>query len=376
MNWRSYFAFHVAFIALVFSLFVSSYSTSQAREINIASITARSIAAFPSCSRWRVTGVCFFLRCTLAGCSIRESIKVGHYNADAVVTVYNEIGETPWTEMRLTYGFVQKLEARLFSSLIGVRLGGHGNGTEGTTKRDHRNLIFREAEVIGNPAVFTINSMISALGVACPSGADPYQPYLFSVEDFVAWRSVLPDFTPGTNIPGSALITADLVGSAFELEDGEAFKRFFRDLGEDSPLNSWGNVFPRTGFVHQSEEAKAAALIAQRAGNIVTQADQPHVYNQIPEKTTAFSGPTAYRVIPPGELKEADFKTGMWQPLAPNASNSCDVFGKNDLTSTRSWADGKNDDGGDYAYILWRPYQCCQKKGQRFLYEINFMDYP
>ena len=43
-------------------------------------------------------------------------------------------------------------------------------------------------------------------------------------------------------------------------------------------MQTWGGVYPRTGWTTQAEEPKAAAINAQRAGDIVTRAGQPHVY--------------------------------------------------------------------------------------------------
>jgi hypothetical protein len=54
--------------------------------------------------RWMPVGVCFWLRCSGTGCSVRTSLKVGHYNPDLVVSVYNELGGNPWAEIRATLG--------------------------------------------------------------------------------------------------------------------------------------------------------------------------------------------------------------------------------------------------------------------------------
>jgi len=34
------------------------------------------------------------------------------------------------------------------------------------------------------------------------------------------------------------------------------------------------------------------------------------------------------------------------------------------------------DKGGDYVWNLWRPYKCCQRRGQFFLFDIDWMTYP
>ena len=82
------------------------------------------------------------------------------------------------------------------------------------------------------------------------------------------------------------------------------------------------------------------------------------------------------RVWPPGPLVEGHARTGTWQMLAPRAESSCAVFGTNDLFSAAGWGGGRVDPGGDYAWTLWRPYQCCQREGQVFITDINWTGYP
>ena len=57
---------------------------------------------------------------------------------------------------------------------------------------------------------------------------------------------------------------------------------------------------------------------------------------------------------PAGELKEGDASTGKWQELTPSLSLNCAVF-PNSGPKTQAV-------DGDYAWALWRPYSCCQRK--------------
>jgi hypothetical protein len=50
-----------------------------------------------------------------------------------------------------------------------------------------------------------------------------------------------------------------------------------REIGH-FPLNTWGSTYPRGGTATQADEAKMAAVIAQRSADIVTRKNQPHVY--------------------------------------------------------------------------------------------------
>src|SRR5690606_10498638 len=113
------------------------------------------------------------------------------------------------------------------------------------------------------------------------------------------------------------------------------------------------------------------ALNAQRAGDIVTRLEQPHVYVPL----TA-SGSLDQQVWPPGPLAETDPTTGTWQMLLPVADSGCEVFGVNDLASVSGWGGGRVDPEGDYVWNLWRPYQCCERAGEVFLLSIDWLPYP
>ena len=106
-------------------------------------------------------------------------------------------------------------------------------------------------------------------------------------------------------------------------------------------------------------------------GDIVTRSGQPHVYVPV----TA-SSPSGLKVWSPGPLMEADNATGTWQMLLPEPEASCDVFGTDDLASLTGWGGGRVDSEGDYVWNLWRPYTCCQRRGQWLLAEFDWVAFP
>ncbi len=61
--------------------------------------------------------------------------------------------------------------------------------------------------------------------------------------------------------------------------------------------------------------------------------------------------------------------------LAPTPEFTCAVFGTNDLASLTGWGGGRVDAAGDYVWNLWRPYQCCRRRGQVFLKSSDWMAY-
>jgi integrating conjugative element protein (TIGR03756 family) len=333
--------FHVA-LMLVAGLACES----RAAEITTADIVSKTTEATFACLNWQPVGLCFWLRCSYFECSVETSLKIGHYNPDFVVSSYNELGKNPWREMQSLLGDVQEAAANgILGRLIDVPVDSSGNRTEGTQgHRDHKNLIFRETDVIGHPLQLVLSSLAQYL---CASQAEPFRPYFLSGLDAWSWRRAIPEsLYPASLTPG------------------------LREVG-NWPINTWGGVYPRTGWSIQAEEPKAAALTAQRAGDIVTRKRQPHVYLPLSDPQS-----TEQRVWPPDPLTETDASTGTWQMLSPKTDTECAVFGNNDLDGIDSWTSGRVDEQGDYLWNLWRPYQCCEREGQAFLFDINWIDYP
>lgn len=333
-------------LILVSVLMLALSLPAGAASIRSPEIIAGTAEASFACLQWRATGLCLWLDCGIFGCRVRTTLKVGHYNPDLVVSNYNTLGGNPWLEIRATLGIAQASAARsVLGALTGTVIGSAGNRTEGTDRHDHRNLIFRETDAIGHPGLNLAFPVLPA-SLRCVSQARPFTPYFLSGLDALAWRSTVPEsLYPASLIPG------------------------LREVGS-WPRSTWGSVYPRTGWSIQAEEPKAAALTAQRVGDIVTRRNQPHVYQPL-------TGPASsrQRVWAPGALVENDPDTGMWQMLAPVADRDCYVFGEDGL-AMQSWANGRVDPEGDYVWNLWRPYECCQRRGQWFLGDINWTEYP
>ena len=291
---------------------------SASASINSASIIASSLS--PQCLEYKVVGICYWLLCTAFGCKVRTSTKVRHYIPDAVVSAYSNTGANPWTEL----------------SVLGKPTPLSQAGNDATTNHvgESAALKFKEADVIGHPGGATFSQFASASGYACQGATLPLVPYFVSTLDPIAWRYGIPEAVyPETLIPGR------------------------REVGSMATADLWGNVYPRSGFLHQSDDYKTGAVIAQRAGDITTRSGQIHVY--LPMQAKAKDG-----YWPAGDLVEGDAKTGKWQALTPRMSQSCAVFPGNE-------AQMQAEDGG-YAWALWRPYSCCQRRGQTFLGSTDF----
>ena len=318
--------------------------TAQAEDLGTTDILSRTAQASLACLQWMPVGLCFWLRCTWISCDVESSLKIGHYNPDLVVSSYNELGQNPWRDIRRVLGNAQTHAANgILGRLSGIAVGSAGNRTEGSGHREHKNLIFRETDAIGHPAL-----ALPILGNRrCVSQARAFVPYFISGLDALSWRQAVPE----------SLYSASVIPG-------------LREVGS-WPLQTWGAVFPRTGWSIQAEEPKAAALTAQRAGDIVTRRAQPHVYLPLRGRASANQ-----QIWSPDSLIEGDAGTGYWQMLSPMVDSDCAVFGTNDLNSASGWGGDRVDEHGDYIWSLWRPYQCCERRGQWFLFDINWIDYP
>lgn len=286
--------------------------------LNTATIVNSALS--PDCLEYRVTGICYWLYCTLTGCSVRTSVKVRHYVPDAVVSSYSNTGENPWIEVRPMSPPNSTAQA----------------GGDGTTNHSNENNLakFKNADVIGHPASAAFSVFALASGYACDGAGTAWMPYLLSTLDSVAWRYNIPEaFYPEALIPGR------------------------REIGTRTGLDLWGNIYPRGGFLHQTDDYMAAAVVAQRAGDIVTRQGQIHVYQPL-------LGNSRPGYWPAGELVETDASTGKWQELTPTLSSSCAVFPHTDARVQAQQ--------GDYAWALWRPYSCCEPRGQVFLISVDF----
>ena len=290
---------------------------SAGETITSADILAASADA--SCLNYRITGGCGWLRCSLlGGCETVTSVKYGHYIPDLVVTAYPGAGRSPWVEMRALSGSAEG-----------------GTYAKGAAARAATGLRFKLAEAIGSPGIAWIEALDLGTTV-CESAATPLVPYYVSALDPM-WR-------------------------APEIQAPLTLRHVLRAVREPGPLGSlWGALYPRTGFVQQGHDYKAGAVAAQRVADIVTRRNQLHVYRR-PD------GGGGAGQWPAGEVVEGDDDTHKWQLLAPRVG-ACSVFAESAAPPVGAVDPlGANvSASGGYAWNLWRPYQCCRRRGQWFL---------
>ncbi|WP_404932626.1 TIGR03756 family integrating conjugative element protein [Pantoea agglomerans] len=311
----------------VATVLVAAATPATVSAINTAGIIASAITQ--DCISWRVSGICYWLMCTPFGCSVKTSVKVTHFIPEVVVSTYTGPGGNPWTEMAFMSGASGTIDNTLTS---GAPAGGSNAADIKTPGQRKSNIKFKYADAIGHPATSVIGGSIA--GYSCDTAAKPFNPYFLSTLDSLVWRSGLPEsLYPEALIPGQ------------------------RELGSQASANMWGNIYPRSGFVSQTDDDKASAVVAQRVADIITRSGQSHVYQLL--KGTHKAG-----YWPPGEVKE---NTGTanhkWQRLSPTLSASCAVFPDGAYPIAQD---------GNEAYALWQPYSCCKRRGQTFLYSTDF----
>ena len=299
-------------IAIALTSISGQASESGQSSLNTASIMASS--ASTSCLDYKVLGTCFWLFCTKFGCKIRTSTKIKHYIPEVVVSSYNHQAQNPWVEMNFLSNGVK-------------------GGDYQSPHKDYTQATFKNVDVIGHPQG-AISQMLNSTGYYCKSQTTPFVPYYLSGLDFLAWRFGVPEMVyPEALIPGMREIRAN--------------------------GDTWGNIYPRAGTVTQVHDYKASAVTAHRVADVVTNTFQPHVYIPIAKKDNQSNG----EWFPP-PVKEGDAKTHKWQQLHPVTSQSCAIFPDNPPSMLS--------ENGSYAWALWRPYKCCKKRGQTFLYSIDW----
>jgi integrating conjugative element protein (TIGR03756 family) len=300
-----------------------------------SALLAEAVASWPTCGLWHPSGICFFLTCSPFGCWITSSPRFSHMRPDLVVSTYHDLDNHPWPLVGLPIGHAALRAASLLYRLMI----GDSAGTRFRGKRTDKNERFRDGDAIGHPG-----GAFSAPGPLCPSGIIPFTPYYSSFADGMAWRNFLPIdlLQPESWIPG------------------------LREIGT-WPLNTWGNVFPRTGWATQQHDVKVGAVLSQRIADIVTNPGLPRVYTPVPMGINHRGGMT---VFDPPPARENVLIGGQWQLSAPfRGITACTPFGLNDSVSPVSYGDAMTSSTDSYAFTLWRPYACCQTQGM-FLYAI------
>ena len=306
-----------------------------AEFISTAQIIERTLTATPSCLNWRLVGSCQWLHCDLLGCSVQSSPKVRHYIPDLLVNIHRAPDDIPWLEMQQVFRVPQSfaLRASAVAAHANPVAGSGGDAANSTRAPGNGDVRFYEATVFGHPLA---DLLFESENLLCEAVTKGGKPYFQSALDALAWRfSPIESVLPDALLPGR------------------------REIGSGAN-STWGSVYPRNGFVTQQDPAKAAAVVAQRACDIVISSRRHRVALALDEAASHTWVPTM--------LEERNPATGLWQMIFPTTDGSCQLFGSNDP----AWSVGRINDLRSFIWNLWRPYECCEPRGEKYLGSIDF----
>lgn len=312
-------------------------ATTIDETIDTISVFMQATESWESCGMWASSGICYFLVCSEYECHIETSDRYSMMLPDLVVSSYHDLDNHPYTPLG---PLIEKTTLAEMSSIYGLLIDDSA-GTRSKKKRTDKNTKFRDADAIGHPGGFF------AAAYVCNRAATGGTSYFSSFGDAMAWRNYLP----------------------VDLLKIESWVPGMREIGS-WPLNTWGNVLPRTGWLVHQHDVKLAATLSQRIADIVTRQGEAHVYNYLSSGgMTQREGQTVWD---PPPAMENSLMGGQWQMSAPykgSPPTTCHVFGQNDSASPVGYGDFQTSKVESYAYSLWRPYGCCDTKGE-FLFAI------
>jgi integrating conjugative element protein (TIGR03756 family) len=286
-------------------------------SVDITAATLKGLANPESCLKYHVEpAVCVWL--SPEGAQTFTPYIEQHI-PDLIVSVYRNEDENPWFEARK---LLDAMPGNVRQKLVPMI----GSGDSPLNKVGDNGVIFKEADVIGNPAVSMFMQHIPYASLK--TTARPMMPYYLSIVDTMAWR--------GTSLLSKPEETYS-IGADFIHRVGTGF-------------TNWGGVYPHQGFVLGTDDAIASMVIAERAADLVTTSIPfDHVHQILPEDC-GFK----CRASP---IKENSDET-LFQRIYPDKQNSCEIFGSDASDSDGIYNQDKQYDGS-YAWIVWRKYEGC-----------------
>lgn len=210
----------------------------------------------------------------------------------------------------------------------------------------------------------------------CPKDTTPLTPHYLSGLNVLAWRYQLPELAYPESfafpLPNSPHYVGKFSMAPFEPAKGIAFADPETGIGasigswaEDLAIplpdwSTWGNIYPRSGWIAQPDEVKNRALAAFRAVHVVTRDGQSHLYNFAEHKR--FDG---IEVWPVPALEPNKKETGAWQLLIPKTTEGCALLQDTPLDAgILSQRDPElTSPSGSYVFNVWRRYECCNEPG-------------
>ncbi|WP_338854170.1 TraU family protein (plasmid) [Alteromonas macleodii] len=323
----------------------SSLPSYAADKFNSIDLLADSFSVdFNSCVDLKVKGACEWWKCSLFGCSFKTTTIIEHYTPDVVISVYDDLGNSPFEG------------TDLFTRITSALLGRNSNGGANASVDRPTNVISRHVDVYGSPASLGLINLLNTLplGLACEPGSDVLKPYFISSFNPYIWYTGFVD----------SLVNMEQrlqVRKVTEREDGERGSAF--DL---NPF--WGGIFPRSGAVVSQDHFRASAVFAARAIDIVINGNSVGHFRQ------DLDGRKGSYYLPSAKFEEWDSYEGRFQMLYPEKESKCHILGDRNIRKNNldGWSDRRSKDG-DYAWHYWRRYKCCPRpRGYSLLFKVEW----
>ncbi len=294
--------------------------------IHSATIIKDTLAAMPNCSHYRIP-IHYCLWISEWG-EVNTTPVLDHYLPDLVVIVFRKPHDNPWLEInKIVDGIGQPIQKEIVHGITEFDV---GNGNHTLIDTHEQNIIFKEADVIGNPAL----AVIPSHGLL-PSTSTPWKPYFQSMTDSVAWRGLPPVALP---------------------EEGMALGlNIMHHIG--GGLTNWGGVYPHEGKIINDNDAKASAVIAFRAADVLTNSKAiTHIHQSLSTECGQHCNAAPI---------QENSKETYFQMIYPITQNDCQVLGNND-----SYTPAMLNPDGSYVWVIWRHYEGCADGDGEYLGRI------
>lgn len=316
-------------VVAVASLFAGSALPISAGENSVTPDVLLQDSLNLSCIDYRVSGICFWLKCSAFGCVILTSPQVEHYNPDVVMEVTN----AERLPMKWLTGTIDSAVEGVSKGMFGISIGQRRKEVE-----EVNSYQFHDVNQIGNPVLPAYNGAVGGVvgGLVgwCGSQITPAYPYLNTKVD-PEWRGLLLS---------EALLTIPNLN---------------KKIGTEQDL--WAPLYPRTGSVTHSDLYRTSSATAFRTGHITTRSMQPHIYTKLP---TNSSGGKTWGPEPLELDDDGSRPMNKWQMNYPRGQRSgCYTIPEPPVELPSGSYATVDSDVDNYVYTMWRKYKCCQRRG-------------
>ena len=339
---------------VIFSFFLSlcvcainAYADDDGSQINTFTINKYVGEAilrnpFGNFVNYKIEGMCFWLHHGFLGIPyITTTAKVNEFIPDAIVSVYNHNKSNPWLFGNDAIDPVMKTAGDAINKAAEHEKPEHNTFSVGSSKNMMQK--YKEVDVVGDPGLVIF---FTSIGFASMNTeATIYRPYYSSLADTYNWRTPLLEILlhPQYLIPGVRT--------------------------EGSLIDQWGSIFPRTGYINQLGDYKAAAVIALRGADLATDGMSGHVsFPKLHSGSCTYEGHNGSDCHVSAS-HENDYNNVKYQEIYPKPTAVAKKdFGVNDLFNATTYKQDQFSKGkGNYVWVMWRHYKGCIQDSGKFI---------